>query len=244
VNSSWTLRKSSIGPRIDATGRAFAGSQRQIQTYVNDLPEVLEKAIVESLGSSFPTSARVRWASPLKREEYAEYRDGDFLRALGMQHLVNELSTFWPNRGPCWDALGRIEKDGAFAGCVMVEAKSYVDEFYANDTGAKGASLEKIRSALQRTADWLKVPPGKAWTSFPDPKHCLYQCANRFAHLFLLRTALGIPAFLVNALFTDDPRSPTSMEQWKEGLALIHSDLGISEFPGCYAEVLLPAIRR
>ena len=229
--------------RVDQNGRAFAGSQRQIQTYVNELPEVLENAIVETLGSSFPTSAQLRWVSPLKHEGYAEYRDGDFLRALGMQNSANELSAFWPNRGPCWDALGRIEKDGEFVGCLMVEAKSYVDEFYANDTGAKGESLDKIRTALTRTAEWFKIPSDKSWISFPDPKRCLYQCANRLAHLFLLRATLGIPSFLVNVLFIDDPHSPTSAEQWKEGLERIHSDLGISEFPAFYAEVLLPAIR-
>ena len=244
MNSSRTLNRRTVSLRVDATGRAFAGSQRQIQTYVNDLPEVLEKAIVASLGSSFSTSARIRWVSPLKHEGYTEYRDGDFLRALGMQQSASELSAFWPNRGPCWDALGRVEKDGKFVGCVMVEAKSYVDEFYANDTGAKGMSLDKIRTALARTAGWLKVPSAKAWTSFLDPKRCLYQCANRFAHLFLFRDTLRIPAFLVNVLFTDDPHSPTSAEQWKAGLARIHSDLRITEFPDCYAEVLLPAIRR
>jgi hypothetical protein len=57
----------------------------------------------------------------------------------------------------------------------MVEAKSYVDEFYANDTGAKGVSLEKIHNALSRAVEWLDVPPAKAWTHFPDPKRCLYQ---------------------------------------------------------------------
>ena len=68
-----------------------------------------------------------------------------------------------------------------------------MDEFYANDTGAKGESLDKIRTALTTTAEWLKVPPAKAWTSFPDPKRCFYQCANRFAHLILLRDTLGVP---------------------------------------------------
>jgi hypothetical protein len=96
--------------RVNADGRAYAGSQRQIQTYVNNLPDVLEKAIVDSLGSSFPVSARIRWVSPLKHEGYAEYRDGDFLRAVGMQRSASDLSAFWPKRGPCSDALGRIEQ--------------------------------------------------------------------------------------------------------------------------------------
>jgi len=183
------------------------------------------------------------WVSPLKHEGYTEYRDGAFLRALGIQQYENELATFWPSGGPCWDALARIEKNGEFVGCILVEAKSRVDEFYAKDTGAKGASLDKIRTALRRTAEWLKSPPAKVWARFPDPQRCLYQCANRFAHLFFLRDTLRVPAFLVNVLFTDDPHSPTSAEQWRDGLSRIHSDLEIGRFPDDYAEVLLPAIR-
>jgi hypothetical protein len=70
---------------LDASGRAYAGSQRQIQTYVNASPDALNKAIAESLGTTFPSSACIEWASPLKDEEYKEYRDGDFIRVLGMQ---------------------------------------------------------------------------------------------------------------------------------------------------------------
>jgi hypothetical protein len=115
-----------------------------------------------------------------------EYPDGDFLRALGMQQSLSELSAFWPNRRPCWDALGRIERDGKIVGCLMVEAKSCVDEFYANDTGAKGVSLEKIHNALSRAVEWLDVPPAKAWTHFPDPKRCLYQmCQSICTSIFI-----------------------------------------------------------
>jgi hypothetical protein len=55
--------------RVDASGRAYAGSQRQIQTYVNDFPDVLNKTIADSLGSRFPDSARMRWVSPLKQAD-------------------------------------------------------------------------------------------------------------------------------------------------------------------------------
>jgi hypothetical protein len=231
-----------VRSRVDAHGRAYAGSQRHIQTYVNDFPEVLNKAIGEAFGAMFPTPSRLHWTSPLKQEGYIEYRDAAFLRALGIEEYANELSKFWPSGGPCWDALARIEANGNIVGCVMVEAKSYLDEFYANNTGAKGVSLEKIRTALKRTAEWLKVVPSGAWEHFPNPRHCLYQCANRFAHLFFLQSTLQIPVFLVNVLFTKDPRRPTSDGQWKEGLLQIHSDLGVRKLPQGYAEVFLPAI--
>jgi hypothetical protein len=39
--------------RIDPNGRAFAGSQRQIQTYVNSFPDTLNAAIAQSFGNEF-----------------------------------------------------------------------------------------------------------------------------------------------------------------------------------------------
>ena len=128
--------------RLDQNGRAYAGSQRQIQTYVNQLPDVLNVAIAKSLGDAFPVNCTVRWVSPLAAEHYVEYRDADFLHALGFPQHTEALSRFWPKRGPCWDALARIEDgNGNPNGCILVEAKSHVPEFYSNDTRAGVSSL-------------------------------------------------------------------------------------------------------
>lgn len=43
--------------RCDATGRAFAGSQRQIQFYVNEQPALLNRAIEDAFGHHLP----LRW---------------------------------------------------------------------------------------------------------------------------------------------------------------------------------------
>lgn len=231
-------------PRVDALGRAFAGSQRQIQTYVNKLPGALNAAIAEALGAAFPAGSKVRWVSPLAEERYDEYRDADFLHALGMSIPVDALSRFWPRRGPCWDALGCIEGANEDSnGCVLVEAKSHVPEFYSNDTRAGAHSLQLIRQSLDAAKTWYGVDQATIWTGFPDPDRCPYQYTNRLAHLYFFRAIMGIPAFLVSVHFVDDPRTPTGFDVWEAAIADIHKQLGLHRLPSCFASVFLPAMQ-
>ena len=54
----------------------------------------------------------IDWKSPLKADDYAEYRDEDFLRKLRILNKIKySLSVFWPNNGPQWDALGVSEDE-------------------------------------------------------------------------------------------------------------------------------------
>jgi hypothetical protein len=225
--------------RVDAIGRAYAGSQRQIQRYVNDSHEVLDKAIVESLGASLPPWSRIHWVSPLKTENYAEYRDGDFLRALGMQQLESGLLTFWPKGGPCWDALAYVScGDGLRRGCILVEAKSHVNEMFGNGCCASDrASRQQICEALRRTKKWLGVSPEADWMGR------LYQSANRYAHLYFLRAVAKIDAFLVNVYFVDDDHStsPTTIHGWKPAIGEVKQQLGLRSVPFS-GEVFLSAI--
>jgi hypothetical protein len=228
--------------RVDESGRAFAGSQRQIQTYVNELPEVLNSAVTQSFGANFPENCDVRWVSPLAAEGYMEYRDADFLHALGLPQHTESLSRFWPNRGPCWDALARIDDDqGNPIGCILVEAKSHVPEFYSNDTRAGANSIQLIKKSLGSAKNWFDVEEAIVWTGFPNPDKCLYQYTNRLAHLYFFREILGLPAFLVNVHFVGDPHSPTELNVWQTAISVIHKELGIHRLPNFFANVFLPA---
>jgi hypothetical protein len=134
-----------------------------------------------------------------------EYRDADFLHALGLPQHIDSLSRFWPNRGPCWDALARIEDEqGNPIGCILVEAKSHVPEFYSNDTRAGANSIQLIKKSLGGAKNWFDVEEAIVWTGFPNPDKCLYQYTNRLAHLYFFREILGLPAFLVNVHFVGD----------------------------------------
>jgi hypothetical protein len=94
------MNSCTVSRRVDASGRAFAGSQRHIQALVNADPDRLSAEILRilpSLGALGPTA---RWVSPLAVDSYHEYRDAEFLRAVGLGDRIGELQQFWPRRGP------------------------------------------------------------------------------------------------------------------------------------------------
>ena len=112
--------------RTDDLGRAFKGSQRQIQIAVAHRKPELFKAITTQLDC--PDGTQLIWKSPLEKEKFKEYRDESFLEAVNLKELADDLRDFWPRRGPQWDGLARLEKDGQLTGIVLVEAKSYPEE--------------------------------------------------------------------------------------------------------------------
>ena len=132
--------------------------------------------------------------SPLAADMYSEYRDSEFLERVGLGVLKSRLLEFWPQGGPCWDALARIE-----GGCLLIEAKSHVPEIYGGGCEASPESRQKIHSALDATKAWLGVSPEVDWAGR------LYQSANRYACLYFLREIARVQAFLVNVYFVGDP---------------------------------------
>ena len=183
--------------------RAHRGSQRQLQDYVNQKPEVLNAAILAVLPSRLTElGASIRWVSPLAQADYQEYRDGEFLAAIGMPDAASQLAEFWPSMGPCWDALGVISDPGGRLkrGAILVEAKSHISEIYGNGCQAAGASLSKIDRALAETKEWLGVEGDSDWLG------PLYQYANRIAHLYFMLKKHGRPAWLLNMYFLNDER--------------------------------------
>jgi hypothetical protein len=202
--------------RVDSTGRAYAGSQRQIQTYLNEKTSKLNSAIAHAFSQYGMNEAAIRWVSPLKEDVYSEYRDSEFLERVGYGHLAPALRKFWPRNGPCWDALARIE-----GGCLLIEAKSHVTEIYGEGCGASGRSKERIQAALDSTKAWLGVSSEVDWTGR------LYQSANRYASLCFLRKIAGLQGFLVNVYFIDDPRTRTTKEEWDTAIRSVNQELGL-----------------
>ncbi|MBW1769003.1 MAG: hypothetical protein JRJ65_18400 [Deltaproteobacteria bacterium] len=96
-------------PRVDEHGRAFAGSQRQMQAYVNFRAEELSENILNVLPSLSSLNPSINWVSPLENDKYCEYQDKAFLVAVGLGHLSDALSDFWPKGGPVWDALASVD---------------------------------------------------------------------------------------------------------------------------------------
>lgn len=69
----------------------------------------------------------------------------------------------------------------------------------------------------------------------------LYQNANRLAHVYWLRS-LGVRAWLVHLLFTDDRIGPTSQAEWEAALKKADDELGLTGLTVADAgHVYLPA---
>ena len=221
------------------SSRAQRGSQRQLQDYVNEKPEVLTQAVLVALPPRLnELGASIRWVSPLERANYQEYRDGEFLAAIGMPEAASQLAEFWPSMGPCWDALGVISDPGRRLkpGAILVEAKSHISEIYGNGCQAAGASLYKVDRALAETKEWLDVEGDADWLG------PLYQYANRIAHLYFMLKKVGRPAWLVNLYFLNDPIGPTTQEEWQSEIQNVKDSIGLPQRIPNAVDVFLPAL--
>lgn len=190
------------------------GSLNWIQRAVNEHWPGLEAPICEALGTQ-----SIEWHSPLRQDDYAEYRDGEFLEIVGLCRLRPELEKFWPSRGPQWDALG-IAGGGEI---ILVEAKGHVGEMCSSPTQASQASKELIASSLASCATRLRARTGHA-----DWSEHFYQLANRLAHLqFLLDH--DVPARLVHVNFLNDHEMAGlgTREVWEAAYQIAFHVLGL-----------------
>jgi hypothetical protein len=193
------------------------GSLRDIQVLVNRFPDMFTNKIKEKIVIK---SNRIDWVSPLKDDDYSEYRDNGFIEKLGIQNLKTSLSAFWPKRGPQWDALGRGNGNEVF----LVEAKANIDEIVSPETKATGKSLELIKKSLDGLKKYLKVNNKVDWSV------TFYQYTNRLAHLYFLRGLDKLPANLIFVYFIEDDSvsGPKSVEEWNAALTVMKKYLGLS----------------
>jgi len=212
--------------RIDSAGRAYAGSQLQIQTLVNEYPDMVDERLNAEIPALASSDSFITWVSPLEANRYEEYKDKDFLDALGVGYLAHDLSGFWPRSGPRWDALAQVSLASGNSGVILVEAKSYPQEAYSGGCKASSfASRSLIEQSLESTRNWLAGDPSADWTG------PLYQFANRLAHLYFLREIVGVPAWLVNIYFANDPHRSTSQEEWHAAIPQFKLELGLPDNP-------------
>lgn len=190
--------------------RGSKGSQRWVRYFVNQVPGILDAAI--GVGN-------IEWLSPLASDGYAEYRDQDFLNLLGITLRRRSLQSFWPARGPQWDALGRSDSGS----CVLVEAKAHIAEIFSAAMSASEDSAQSIQRAFIETKHGLGVLPGLDWS------RRFYQYANRLAHAYLLEHLNGVPTVLVFLYFVGDTdmKGPTSCAEWQTAIQVVYEAMGI-----------------
>ena len=184
------------------------GSLKWVQRAVADRPDLLQP-------SGMPP---IEWLSPLRSDDFAEYRDGAFLERIGQSRLKPALAEFWPARGPQWDALGRAGSE-----VILVEAKAHLREFFSSPTQAKGNSLVRISAAFSAAKAALGADDRSDWT------RCFYQLANRTAHLWWLRSNdVSAHLLLVGFLNDTEVKGPGSAETWRAVTDAAFNALGIS----------------
>ncbi|WP_143104126.1 hypothetical protein [Poseidonocella sedimentorum] len=185
------------------------GSLKWLQRAVERRPDLLQPDDIP----------QIEWRSPLKSDDYAEYRDRDFLNLVGCAQHADALSDFWPRGGPQWDALGVSE-----TGPVLVEAKAHIPEFFSSRTAATEPSKHRIESSLRKVAIDLGATRPDLWSEI------YFQYCNRLAFLWWLREQ-GVKATLFYVCFLNDPdlNGPTKPETWDAAFASANYALGLSK---------------
>jgi len=193
------------------------GSQKWLQIAANEKQDALNAAICN--GQIGLKGQPIAWVSPLKADEYAEYRDEEFLERLNIELKNRQLSSFWPRRGPQWDGLAKAA-DGTV---LLVEAKAHLAEIQSPASQAREPSRTLIQKSFNEVKSFLGVEHSVNWSGL------YYQYANRIAHLYLLRELNKIPACLVFLCFLNDKdmNGPSTEAEWDVAIRDIESLLGL-----------------
>ena len=172
--------------------------------------------------------AQIEWKSPLFGDDYAEYRDRDFLSKLGRDQLRSELEKFWPSRGPQWDALAVCDDT-----LLLIEAKAHIGELFSTEMQAGEISAPKIEAAMAETAAYIHAKPRAPWSTL------FYQLANRIAHLYFLRMhQQKANLVLINFIGDSKMRGPSSEAEWRAAYKVVWHVLGIPENHKLSADVI------
>ena len=197
---------------------AAKGSKKWLQILVNERTDLINTLLATSLQC---VAESIRWRSPLKDDDYAEYSDQEFVDRLGVSLKQVPLKAFWPRNGPHWDALANTDRREV----ILVEAKAHIPELVSDPTAAGESSLPKILDSLSATKQFIGSHSQADWST------CFYQYTNRLAHLYLLRKLNKLPAYLLFVYFLNDKEmgGPTTKLEWEAAIALLEEFLGIRE---------------
>ena len=191
------------------------GSQKDLQILANQKQELLDK----ELSKIFNKPITLKWLSPLKDDDYAEYVDQDFITRLGISSkIIKPLNEFWPNGGANWDGLAK-DNDVVF----LMEAKAHITEQMIDSSKATENSLRLIEKSLEETKEFLSVKSDISWC-----KENYYQYANRIAHLYYLREMNKIDAHLLFIYFLNDKsvtEKSETKEDWEEAINEVYKSL-------------------
>lgn len=195
------------------------GSLKDIHVLINKNQDRINNL----LKSSFKELAndQIIWTSPIENDDFAEYRDNDFLLKVELDPTEIKLANFWPARGPQWDALAKTTNGKV----ILIEAKANISEIVSPGTGAKKKSKCLIDYSLNETKQFLNITNDVDWSGK------FYQYTNRLAHLYFLREKCKKQAYLVNIYFIGDKSvsGPKTKQEWEGAIKVLYKYLGISQ---------------
>ena len=210
-----------------SVGRAQHGSQKYLQDLVNNTPNYLNDLILsKSTSLSDYSNGEIEWVSPLKEENYKEYRDDQFLWPIRQAWYYKKLGEFWPSIGPQWDALAIVYGADGSEGVILAEAKANTSELgdykYACQAESQN-SIAKIQASFRIVKEALGADINSDWLGD------YYQYANRIAHLYFLQEICEVPTWLVYTYFVNgwENEDPSMAQHWKESIANIYKRLGL-----------------
>jgi hypothetical protein len=195
------------------------GSTKDIQMLINKNVAIINRKIKLYL-KEIKKAEEIIWTSPIEDDNFAEYRDDDFLKKVGLDPDEIRLKEFWPIRGPLWDALAKTDTGKI----ILVEAKAHIPEIVSAATSAKKKSKSLIHKSLNETKRFMEIKDKVDWSGK------FYQYTNRLSHLYFLREKCGKEAFLVNVYFIGDRTvsGPKNRQEWESALKVLKNYLGIS----------------
>lgn len=201
------------------------GSQFLLAEYVNHQSAWLNSQILKSsvkLLNEINDDLAIEWISPLKQDNYKEYRD-NFLNVLGVESIIPH--DIWPKRGPVWDGLAKAKSHSEEEIILLVEAKAHLSEMKSE---LRATSLDSVR-VIQRTFQQFRQRHGIDEKYATVWENGYYQLANRIIYLDYLNHALNIKTYLVLINFVDDPTHvKTSLQDYLFHYKRVFHDMGIS----------------
>jgi hypothetical protein len=193
--------------KTDKNGKAYKGSQRHLQIYVNEETETINKKISEVLEID---SSTIKWKAPLKEKQYKEPVDKGFWNDIIGKEFKKELNKnyeFWPHRGANWDGVAIAENKAGEKILILIEAKAHKEEIGENTKCKAKAqkSIDTINRSIKNAQNDIKIKSCNCWTTH------YYQMANRLTHTIYLNEQ-GIKTYLIYVYFLKDEGWPDDDE--------------------------------